>query len=88
MRVGTGLGPKIVTDMGAFAAVRRMLIKRIGCLWEISHGSVPDDMIVMHKCDNPSCSNPEHLMLGTMKDNTQDMLRKGRGRWGDKSQMA
>ncbi|MGJ3630231.1 HNH endonuclease signature motif containing protein [Sphingomonas sp. MMS24-JH45] len=84
-----GTGP--AKDRHGYGRIRRSpshVDKAHRVSWEISHGSVPDDMIVMHKCDNPSCSNPEHLMLGTMKDNTQDMLRKGRGRWGDKSQMA
>lgn len=34
--------------------------------------------IVRHSCDVPLCINPKHLLLGTYKDNTQDMLRRGR----------
>ena len=37
-------------------------------------------MFVMHKCDNPDCCNPEHLIIGTPKENTQDMIAKGRRR--------
>ncbi len=46
--------------------------------WEVVNGPVPEDMCVCHKCDVPLCVNVDHLFLGTHKDNTQDMIQKGR----------
>lgn len=52
--------------------------------WVFANGAIPDDLKVLHKCDNPPCVRPDHLFLGTQMDNVQDRMRKGRSVSGER----
>jgi hypothetical protein len=55
---------------------RWLLAHRVA--WQLTHGLIPEGQIVRHKCDNPLCTNPEHLELGTHQDNSDDMAKRQR----------
>ena len=57
---------------------RKTLVHRLA--YEQANGPIAKGLVICHRCDSPSCVNPEHLFAGTQKDNLRDMFAKGRGR--------
>lgn len=51
--------------------------------WQLAYGLIPEGLLVLHKCDNRKCVRPDHLFLGTHKDNMADMTAKNRQATGD-----
>lgn len=60
--------------MGTYTTVHRRE-------WIRQNGPIAGGLYVLHKCDNPSCYNIEHLYLGTQKDNIRDQHERKRSRW-------
>ena len=53
--------------------------------YRLHKGEIPDGNVIMHKCGNPTCVNPGHLVAGTQKENAQDTVRMGRLKLPDNS---
>ena len=46
--------------------------------WGIAYGEIPEELHILHTCDNPSCVNPLHLYPGTQEQNNLDTISRGR----------
>lgn len=55
--------------------------------YRVHKGEIPDGMVVRHTCNNPLCVNPNHLLIGTQKENLQDMIDSGNSLRGGKNNM-
>jgi hypothetical protein len=55
----------------------RGLAKAHRVSWQLYRGEVPEGALVLHRCNVRRCVNPDHLYLGTPKDNAQDALHSG-----------
>lgn len=67
---------------GGFSVAHKKYMSAHRFSWQLHYGAIPNGLFVLHRCDNPSCANPEHLWLGTQADNMADKMAKGRFRNG------
>lgn len=72
----------IFKERGGYGAlcVNRRAAKAHRVSYEVFRGTAPTGKLVCHKCDVPSCVNPEHLFLGSYADNNVDKVLKGRAK--------
>lgn len=54
-------------------------------IYAANKGEIPKGMSICHRCDTPACVNPDHLFVGTHRENMNDMISKGRNRPGGRS---
>lgn len=80
-RCWTWVGGRSPKGYGNICAPKSMRAHRYSYLLHI--GQIPDGLFVLHKCDNPSCVNPNHLFTGTHADNHADRNSKGRQAKGE-----
>ncbi len=71
-------GCKLPYAHGQFNVGNHKIVLAHRFSWELHYGSIPEGLYVCHHCDNPSCVRPDHLFIGTQKDNVQDCIQKGR----------
>mgnify|MGYP002397563630 CR=1 FL=1 len=85
----------LVTDAGCFVWLRAKnnmgygVFRRGGknfyahrYAWELQNGPIQPGLVICHRCDNPSCCNPNHMFVGSQAENLADMVRKGRSAKG------
>ncbi len=61
--------------------IKKRMYKMHRILFFIYNNYLDTELLICHTCDNKKCCNPDHLFIGTAKDNAQDCLNKGR--WND-----
>lgn len=71
-----------------FFMLGRTSVVAYKCAWYFVKGDVPEGLLLRHTCDNTKCCNPYHLIPGTVQDNSDDMVSRGRSMKGVKNPLA
>jgi len=70
------IGLKNKDGYGRFRLTDKMVLAH-RWMWEMEDSDIPEGLMVLHKCNNRGCVNPNHLYLGTNQDNMNDMSIAG-----------
>lgn len=68
--------------------IERKLILAHRLSYTIFKGEIPEGLLIRHSCDNTLCVNPDHLLIGTHKENTYDMVVRGRHTMAERNSRA
>jgi hypothetical protein len=71
-----------LTDKDGYGRIFNLALRRSEraprTAYRLTYGQIPEGLLVCHHCDNPRCVRPDHLFLGTWRDNLMDAMSKGR----------
>lgn len=83
--VGAVAGGRPGNRYGVIGETRDKMVYVHRLSWEMHHGPIPDGRQVLHRCDTPLCVRPDHLFLGSLRDNMADMVAKNRQASGERN---